>query len=202
HDVPNTQKTSLDDKIARTSTAVGHTDSGGGGCQDYPAIETTRDCRTDESTPISFEDRRKSQNRAAQRAFVERRKQHIRHLEAKVSALECKRNALQAENEQLKYNLGRICADNEALRTASMQSDIPSQQETIVRPAANAAPLGRGSRGFHYNMQHLSAITDVKFTDRKRATCIRAGVSSIQATAAWFLLQSHPLVQQGIIDIS
>ncbi|PAV21726.1 bzip transcription factor [Pyrrhoderma noxium] len=56
--------------------------------------------------------KRKEQNRAAQRAFRERKEKHVKDLEDKVSALEEKNAATQQENDTLREVVSRLQTEN------------------------------------------------------------------------------------------
>ncbi|KDQ17722.1 hypothetical protein BOTBODRAFT_93074, partial [Botryobasidium botryosum FD-172 SS1] len=60
--------------------------------------------------------KRKEQNRAAQRAFRERKEKHVKDLEDKVAALEAKSQTQTAENENLRDLLGRLQSENLLLK--------------------------------------------------------------------------------------
>ncbi|KAF9263071.1 hypothetical protein L218DRAFT_361004 [Marasmius fiardii PR-910] len=66
--------------------------------------------------------KRKEQNRAAQRAFRERKEKHVRDLEDKVAASEAKNEALASENENLRDLLTRLQSENMALRQQASSS--------------------------------------------------------------------------------
>ncbi|KAI9708801.1 MAG: hypothetical protein M1820_003756 [Bogoriella megaspora] len=68
--------------------------------------------------------RRKAQNRAAQRAFRERKERHVRDLEAKLTALESQSHSLQSDNERLKLALQRAETENEILRATSATNPL------------------------------------------------------------------------------
>ncbi|KIK16246.1 hypothetical protein PISMIDRAFT_70573, partial [Pisolithus microcarpus 441] len=60
--------------------------------------------------------KRKEQNRAAQRAFRERKEKHVKDLEDKVAALEAKYEETETENSNLRDLLSRLQQENVALR--------------------------------------------------------------------------------------
>ncbi|KAG7090702.1 hypothetical protein E1B28_009796 [Marasmius oreades] len=68
--------------------------------------------------------KRKEQNRAAQRAFRERKEKHVRDLEDKVAASEAKNDALASENENLRDLLTRLQSENVALRQQASSSSF------------------------------------------------------------------------------
>ncbi|KAL0577393.1 DNA-binding transcription factor yap1 [Marasmius crinis-equi] len=66
--------------------------------------------------------KRKEQNRAAQRAFRERKEKHVRDLEEQVAALEAKNEATTSENENLRDLLTRLQSENMTLRQQAQSS--------------------------------------------------------------------------------
>jgi AP-1-like factor len=69
--------------------------------------------------------RRKEQNRAAQKAFRERREAKVRDLEQKVAELEAKSFGASVENENLRNILKRLQEENVALKQASFTFSMP-----------------------------------------------------------------------------
>ncbi|KAF2757351.1 hypothetical protein EJ05DRAFT_476624 [Pseudovirgaria hyperparasitica] len=125
--------------------------------------------------------RRKAQNRAAQRAFRERKERHVRDLEAKLSALESSQQSLQSDNERLKLALQRVTTENEMLRGVT-----PSSTPSSLRLSA-ASRKSTGAAGISGDLATLG-VGD-------RGELLGAG-------AAWDLIQSHPLVEKGLVDIA
>ncbi|EGN94090.1 hypothetical protein SERLA73DRAFT_78019 [Serpula lacrymans var. lacrymans S7.3] len=74
--------------------------------------------------------KRKEQNRAAQRAFRERKEKHVKDLEDKVAALEAKNEQAQSENENLKDLLSRLQNENLALKNAAFTFSVPKPGES------------------------------------------------------------------------
>ncbi|KAJ7789461.1 hypothetical protein B0H14DRAFT_2472064 [Mycena olivaceomarginata] len=69
--------------------------------------------------------KRKEQNRAAQRAFRERKEKHVKDLEDKVAALEAKNDAATSENENLRDLLSRLQNENVMLKESSFTFSVP-----------------------------------------------------------------------------
>ncbi|KAI5991295.1 hypothetical protein F5J12DRAFT_467957 [Pisolithus orientalis] len=69
--------------------------------------------------------KRKEQNRAAQRAFRERKEKHVKDLEDQVAALEAKNEEAQTENNNLRDLLSRLQQENIALRQAQFTFSVP-----------------------------------------------------------------------------
>ncbi|KAI0757591.1 hypothetical protein C8Q80DRAFT_1265487 [Daedaleopsis nitida] len=84
--------------------------------------------------------KRKEQNRAAQRAFRERKEKHVRDLEDKVAALEAKNQLTEQENENLRDLLQRLQSENMMLKQAAF---------TFTAPRSNNAPAPQHSFNGH-----------------------------------------------------
>ncbi|KAK1229566.1 DNA-binding transcription factor yap1 [Marasmius sp. AFHP31] len=86
--------------------------------------------------------KRKEQNRAAQRAFRERKEKHVRDLEEQVAALEAKNEATTSENENLRDLLTRLQSENLALRQqASASASTPTSSSfTFTVPKSATSP--------------------------------------------------------------
>ncbi|KAF8665090.1 hypothetical protein AX16_000558 [Volvariella volvacea WC 439] len=69
--------------------------------------------------------KRKEQNRAAQRAFRERKEKHVKDLEDKVAALEAKNEQATTENENLRDLLTRLQTENVLLKQSSFTFAVP-----------------------------------------------------------------------------
>ncbi|PVG00762.1 hypothetical protein CPB86DRAFT_691290, partial [Serendipita vermifera] len=113
--------------------------------------------------------KRKEQNRAAQRAFRERKERHVKDLEDKVSMLEQKTDNQAAENENLRELLTRLQQENLQLKqnqfnftfqsplagsssgttsttpTTSNNNNNPSSYQNRQRDATMAAPSSSGN---------------------------------------------------------
>ncbi|KAI4742274.1 hypothetical protein E4T50_07335 [Aureobasidium sp. EXF-12298] len=75
---------------------------------------------SEEKEPLTpAQRRRKAQNRAAQRAFRDRKRQRVQELEAQLSVMEVRTNSLESDNERLKHELLVTREENEALRGAT-----------------------------------------------------------------------------------
>jgi AP-1-like factor len=89
--------------------------------------------------------KRKEQNRAAQRAFRERKEKHVKDLEDKVAALEAKNDAAQSENENLRDLLGRLQKENMTLKQASFTFAVPKNAASSSDPAYYGSNVGASS---------------------------------------------------------
>lgn len=90
--------------------------------------------------------KRKEQNRAAQRAFRERKEKHVKDLEDKVAALEAKNKDALNENSNLRDLLARLQEENLALKQAQFTFSMPkpidhSQTSSSASPPTAQAPF-------------------------------------------------------------
>ncbi|KAK7688103.1 hypothetical protein QCA50_008473 [Cerrena zonata] len=82
--------------------------------------------------------KRKEQNRAAQRAFRERKEKHVKDLEDKVADLEAKNQAAESENENLRDLLSRLQSENMALKQAQFTFSVPKNPDVHVPQTYNS----------------------------------------------------------------
>ncbi|KAH7908207.1 hypothetical protein BJ138DRAFT_1128641 [Hygrophoropsis aurantiaca] len=83
--------------------------------------------------------KRKEQNRAAQRAFRERKEKHVKDLEDKVAALESKNEEAQVENTNLRDLLARLQQENLALKEAQFTFSVPKPADTTTLPQPSSS---------------------------------------------------------------
>lgn len=92
--------------------------------------------------------KRKAQNRAAQRAFRERKEKHLRDLETKISALEGETAAKNSENEFLRFQVQRLQSELKLYRekpaggaAAAAAGDAPSAVQSAPIPEMSSKPF-------------------------------------------------------------
>lgn len=88
--------------------------------------------------------KRKEQNRAAQRAFRERKEKHVKDLEDKVEELELKNQRTESENDNLRDLLSRLQEENVQLKKKQQgeQHHSPSQPFTFAISKDSPATVG------------------------------------------------------------
>lgn len=84
--------------------------------------------------------KRKEQNRAAQRAFRERKEKHVKDLEDKVAALEAKNKDALNENSNLRDLLARLQEENLALKQAQFTFSMPKPIDHSQASSSSASP--------------------------------------------------------------
>lgn len=78
--------------------------------------------------------KRKAQNRAAQRAFRERKERHVKELEAKVSELEAVTKRMQEENEKLRGKVTKLESENNVLKGSNTTFTFPVLSPDLLSP--------------------------------------------------------------------
>lgn len=138
----------------------------------------------------------------SQRAFRERKERHVRDLEAKLNALESSTHSLQSDNERLKLALQRARTENEILRATSGGSPTRSRPISASYPSPGAH-LPDDEVDEAYNVQALPNGSVVNSADMEhQASRRKTQTREIPADKVWDLIQSHPLVKQGLVDIA
>ncbi|KAH7079349.1 hypothetical protein BKA63DRAFT_265147 [Paraphoma chrysanthemicola] len=202
HGLPTPQQGSPD-ATALTPMPVGSVDSGLGGDIDEGRASRTRSSSEEKESLTPAQSRRKAQNRAAQRAFRERKERHVKDLESKLSALESSTHSLQSDNERLKLALQRARTENEILRATSGQSPSSSRPVSVSYPSPGAHLPLEDDKDDDYNVQPLSNGSVVNAADKDHAASRRRTKGKdVPASQTWDLIQSHPLVKQGLVDIA
>ena len=141
----------------------------------------------------------------SQRAFRERKERHVKDLEAKLSALESSTHSLQSDNERLKLALQRARTENEILRaTSTTHPSSPSASRPVS--ASYPSPGAHMSTGAADMNQALDGYAVTSLTNGSVITngsaATDTGGKELPAQATWDLIQSHPLVKQGLVDIA
>ncbi|CAI7580020.1 unnamed protein product [Penicillium glandicola] len=151
-----------------------------------------------ESAPA--QSKRKAQNRAAQRAFRERKEQHVRDLEDKVNSLEQASDTLQADNERLKRELARFTTENEILRATSQHAN-----RGHANANANPEPTMTGPMKYSPTDFYATFLPDGPSTPQsphhRLTVCPTTGERLLDAGATWDFIQKHELFERGQLDI-
>jgi AP-1-like factor len=148
----------------------------------------------DDDSLTPAQSRRKAQNRAAQRAFRERKEKHVKDLEAKLADLEAAQQHASKENERLKRDLQKMSTENEILRaTTSMGggSNNHSPEPTTTGP-------------FRYSPTDFFSNVLQNHNDKMpshRIVTSDTGERLLAAGAAWDFIISHDLFKRGLVDV-
>jgi AP-1-like factor len=97
--------------------------------------------------------KRKAQNRAAQRAFRERKERHLKDLETKVQELEKASEAANNENELLKQKVEKMTAELNEYK----------KRVTIQNSSTRSVPMAAHSNARTFGQPIVNNINDVSF---------------------------------------
>ncbi|KAL2161199.1 hypothetical protein VTH06DRAFT_8418 [Thermothelomyces fergusii] len=147
----------------------------------------------DDLTPA--QSRRKAQNRAAQRAFRERKERHVRDLEHRLQELEQAQSEAVSENERLRRDLQRMETENEILRATSM---VAARAGT---PAA-AAPTTTGPMTYNPTDFYSNVLQGhANKTPSHRIVTSERGERLLAVGATWDLIINHELFKRGLVNV-
>ncbi|KAF3000685.1 hypothetical protein E8E13_001789 [Curvularia kusanoi] len=208
HGLPTPQHGGSPDNAIQTPhlPTAGSVDSGLGGEFDETSAARGRSSSEEKDNLTPAQSRRKAQNRAAQRAFRERKERHVRDLEAKLNALENNTHSLQSDNDRLKLALQRARTENEILRATSGHHSPSSSRRVSASypsPGAHLPADEDDEQHVGYNVQPLSNGSVLNAADKDHAASRhRFKGREVPAAQAWDVIQSHPLVKQGLVDVT
>ncbi|KHN98808.1 bZIP transcription factor (Fcr3) [Metarhizium album ARSEF 1941] len=147
----------------------------------------------DSLTPA--QSRRKAQNRAAQRAFRERKEKHVKDLEAKLAHMEAAQQQASVENERLKRDLQKVSTENEILRATSSVSN--GHRLSHSPEPTTTGPMKYNPTDFYSNvLQHHQN----KFPSHRIVTS-DDGERLLAAGATWDFIINHDLYKRGLVDV-
>lgn len=150
---------------------------------------------SDDEDLTPAQSRRKAQNRAAQRAFRERKERHVKDLEQRLANLESSQQMAVAENERLKQDLQKISTENEILRaTSGLQGGGNS---SLSPEPTTTGPMQYNPTDFYSNVLSNHANK----TPSHRIVTSDDGERLLAAGATWDLIISHDLYKRGLVDI-
>lgn len=154
---------------------------------------TARSSSEEKDAATPAQSRRKAQNRAAQRAFRERKERHVRDLEQKLTDLQAQSMTLHADNERLKRELAKIVTENEILRATGMSSESSPHDDQD----------NNGPREFNPTdmRENLANGHKTGSLPHRIVRSSETGDRLLNARAAWDFMQAHPLYKQGLVDI-
>jgi AP-1-like transcription factor len=130
----------------------------------------------------------------------------VRDLEAKLDALENNTHSLQSDNDRLKLALQHARTENEVLRATSGHSPKTSRRVSASYPSPGAHLPDEDMEDEQeavYNVQALSNGSVVNAADKDHAASRHNFKGKeVPAGQAWDVIQSHPLVKQGLVDVT
>ncbi|MCJ1270766.1 hypothetical protein MMC22_010663 [Lobaria immixta] len=161
----------------------------------------------DNLTPA--QSRRKAQNRAAQRAFRERKERHVKDLEIKLNSLEAHSSTLLTDNERLKRELEKLATQNEILRATTTPLNLAHLNNPHVHPQHHPpqpespipGPQTYSPSAFHEALSGPHSSSMNKPISHRIHVSATTGERLLATGATWDLIQKHELFRKGMVDI-
>ncbi|GFP53173.1 fluconazole resistance protein 3 [Trichoderma asperellum] len=189
------QQQHISDHLAQSPSTNGSINGGSGAKIEANSDDIGRGGSEDEDMLTPAQSRRKAQNRAAQRAFRERKERHVKDLESKLANLEAAQKEAATENERLRRDLQRMSTENEILRaTSAMNQNNGSHSPEPL----TTGPMTYTPTDFYTNV--LQGHNN-KFPSHRIVTS-DDGHRLLAAGAAWDFILAHPLYKRGLVDVS
>ncbi|XWX02063.1 hypothetical protein V2A60_010095 [Cordyceps javanica] len=159
----------------------------------------------DDLTPA--QSRRKAQNRAAQRAFRERKEKHVKDLETKLADLEAAQQQASVENERLRRDLEKMSTENEILRATSSIPQQQQQQQHRHHSSSGSPPPPQhvattGPTEYHPTDFYSNVLQGhANKAPSHRVVVGDDGARLLAAGATWDYIVSHELFKRGLVDV-
>jgi AP-1-like factor len=143
--------------------------------------------------PAEVEMKRKAQNRAAQRAFRERKEQRVRELEQKLSGAETELAKLRSENERLRKENTILMTENQVLHSSQRTAVLAANNQTPPAPQQAMFPNHR----LYANLVagHSEQQPSYLVYEKEKETMLGAG-------AVWQMLIEDPVMSAEDMDIN
>lgn len=157
--------------------------------------------------------RRKAQNRAAQRAFRERKERHVKELEIKLKSIEAQSSTLLTDNERLKRELEKLSTQNEILRASNSlnmahinnnnNSPHAAQQASLYNTTAPPPPDSpiSGPQTYTPSTTFHSAQSLPGNGSHRLHTSETTGERLLSTGATWDLIYNHEMFRKGMVDV-
>ncbi|EGE84986.1 BZIP transcription factor, variant [Blastomyces dermatitidis ATCC 18188] len=167
------------------------------GMEDFPSDKTLpRGSSEEKETLTPAQSRRKEQNRAAQRAFRERKERRVRDLEQELNQYKSNYSSLMEDHRSLKRQIEKVATENEILRATSNSN----AQGSIADYGPNRVPT---PTGLLRNLSDYSSCSGNKkeLASRTLSGNGKSGQKLLDASATWDLIVRH-LSSRGVkLDI-
>ncbi|KAK5071097.1 AP-1-like transcription factor [Lithohypha guttulata] len=161
------------------------------------------------------QNKRKAQNRAAQRAFRERKEKRVKDLEARNTTLQHQYITLQTELERLRRELTRATTENEILRaTSGSSSNGPApfllDKDRDDLDSVVPGPLGYTPTDYSSKLRTTKESTTDWVPNAKWAQFgvpiadpidEENGEPLYTAGQTWDYIQRHELFKKGLVDV-
>lgn len=133
-----------------------------------------------------------------QRAFRQRKEQHVKDLEDKVASLEKHQADIKAENLRLQEHLNKATAENNVLRNLN----ISTKEPTYARSTGSSVSSQCDSDIDEEHIRFRSPPAILGFDSRYVVDAMtQKGGRLIKGSKIWEFILGHRLYQDGLVDV-
>jgi AP-1-like factor len=202
HQYPNQQQSAQ----MQNGAANGGRSSSNGDAPGVPKSEGSAEDASmlrgsDDEDMTPAQSRRKAQNRAAQRAFRERKEKHVKDLEAKLAGLEAAQQKSSRENERLRQEMQKMSTENEILRATSNigngNGNHGHGHNSLSPEPTVTGPMTYKPTDFYNDV--LQGHTNKE--PSHRIVTSDDGERLLAAGATWDYVISHELFKRGLVNV-
>ncbi|KAK2865333.1 hypothetical protein FQN49_003680 [Arthroderma sp. PD_2] len=148
-----------------------------------------------DSNMTPAQSRRKAQNRAAQRAFRERKERRVRDLEQELTEYKQNFSNLLEDNEVLKRQMAKVATENEILRATSKAAHCHGSPAREPEPTTTG-PLIYSPKDYSSTASPATSGSGLSEKDKHKPihpvkVCEITGEKLLDASATWDLIVSH-----------
>ncbi|KKA27903.1 hypothetical protein TD95_004198 [Thielaviopsis punctulata] len=137
--------------------------------------------------------RRKAQNRAAQRAFRERKERHVKDLEEKLETLRATNQKTASENEELKRHIEEVSTENKILRATGA---------AVALAGGSSVPQATGPMTYNPESFYDNVLENHPNKTRShRVIYSESGERMYAAAATWDLIVNSEYFKRGMVNI-
>jgi hypothetical protein len=137
-----------------------------------------------------------------QRAFRQRKEQHVKLLEDKVAALEANQKRLGAENAELEEDLNKVLAENASLRDWSASNSPRDQSQSArgsVSSMSSMSSVSSVPNDEHVRFNSLPVVPG--FEPQNIIASTEGQGRDVLYSKIWELILNHHLLQEGLADV-
>lgn len=171
-----------------------------------PGQGRSSDDEKDNLTPA--QSRRKAQNRAAQRAFRERKERHVKDLEGKLNTVTSQNSSLLAEIERLQRENEKFATQYEILRATTAPANVgqsPYNSHGAPPESPLPGPLHYSPVASHHVVSSPHGDTNkhvIPPISHRIDVSPHTGERLYGTGATWDFIQNHELFRRGMVDIT
>lgn len=141
----------------------------------------------------------------SQRAFRQRKEQHVKDLQGKVAVLEASQAKMEAENERLRAIMDRATVENNLLKSLGSPNSPPQYgRYSDSSPTSSQCESESSGSELHTRavLMGFKEPCQIECGDRVGQSSSRRNNFQQKGIELWEFIISHRLVEEGLADVS